>query len=115
MLKERLERLLNYTEELPTTQVVVEFTGKNGVRFEMKSIELGDILRSVLFEVPALRKAFDDARETPSLERSKWEYASVGVDVASDYVALFDRLGDDGWELIHCDFAKGIVVLKRPK
>ena len=127
MLKEHLERLLKYTEEFPTSQIFVEFSVKSRPRFALKSVELGDILRSVLFEVPTLREALDAASkdietlqeqiagETPSSERLKWEYAEVGIDINSDYIALFDRLGDDGWELTPFVPEKDAVVFKRPK
>lgn len=122
--QDRLERLLKYTEEFPASQIVVEFAAKSGPRFEMQSGELEDILRAVLFEVPALRKAFDTARETLqeqiagetlSFERPKWEYWETPFNLAMNYISHFNKKGAEGWELVHCDFGKGKALFKRAK
>ncbi len=68
-------------------------------------IELRQLITEAKYEVKG---------ETLCPEYPKWEYRSIPFNKRMKYVAKFDQLGAEGWELFQIDYSKNIAFLKRP-
>lgn len=124
----RLENWIRYTEQFPKdTRVRIEFLATSGPVFNLTGGELKDILMTVWFDVPALRKALDDASrenetlkeqivdETLSFETSpKWEYEFFIFNPGMNIIAKSNQMGAVGWEMIYIDFVESRIIFKRP-
>lgn len=117
--KERFLNLLKTVEKVsPDAAVGIDIGGGSDHYFSAQ--ELKDVLMTVLLETPALREALTIWQEpvpgeTLSFKPSPWEYDYIPFNPLMNYINAFNKKGADCWELVHCDFEKGIAIFKRPK
>jgi len=45
----------------------------------------------------------------------QWEYKDVDFETGQTYLALLNRFGDEGWELVQIDHQREYAIFKRPK
>ncbi len=117
--------LLNHIGELSgDTRVAIEIYGQDE-KWIFQARDLKNILMSVIFEVPSLRKSLDEASkvvdtlqkqvdETLTFEPQKWEYVDVPF-APANILDRFNEMGREGWELAYCNWDMKYSIFKRPK
>lgn len=133
----RLTNWLRYFKEHPVdTPVRIEIQAKNGASMESTTGELKDIIECHLNDIAFCQKTVDRAvrdayknfyedvyhekltqSEKPFVEPPKWKYDYISFDPTMDYMMVnqFNRMGNEGWELVYCDFDKKFALFKRLK
>lgn len=116
------ENLLRHTDDLPEDAITtIRIDCSSGYNWRGSLWNLRDALsKAVSFQ--EIRKAMKKsvpivADEMLSFEPvpPKWEYCYTPFNPGMNYIAHFNKKGDEGWELVLCDFDKEIAIFKRPK
>lgn len=129
MITASFRNLLEYVETVSGKECV-DITLKEN-HWHMSVQDLKNLLSTVLFEVPNLRKRLDwalkdvetlqeqIAGETLAFEPPRWEYdfffTNSELSLVNVLLPRLNQKGREGWEVIYINFKEGRVVFKRPK
>ena len=108
--QEKFSKLLNYLEKLNDDKLPVSIKIHGCDQQWLYAVgDLKDVLMGFLAPQAQIAES-----ETLEFQPPKWEYRVLPFFNLPDPPNRFNKLGEDGWELVQCDFKEGDSIFKRP-